>query len=209
MNKDTEHKRDLSDFFQLGLKSDRADTYSQSYPHLIAFFAGVDKITSTDFVCAAHMAYGWMPTILELDPKSPGNFDYEATLLNRARDGCDLADEELEVLKKTINHSLVGASKVLHFAAPDRYGIWDSRVCAFLYTNTPLTQPVARPQHDQINRLDRFLHYQELLRELKSSSGFSGFYKRICNAVGEVSATRAIELVMYDNSPPYRTKEHS
>ena len=203
------HKRDLSSFFELPLNADMSDTYIQSYPHLLAFFAGKKTISSTDFVCASHMVYGWMPTILKLYPETPGNFDHEATLLNRARRGDDLSVKELERLTETINHSLVGASKVLHFVAPERYAIWDSRVYAFLYTSTPLNQSVTRPQHDQVNRIDRFQHYQNLLREMTADPVFALFHRRVQNAVGNVSPVRAIELVMYDNSPPFKTKEKS
>jgi hypothetical protein len=206
-NKSTTHKRNLAGFFELGLNLESAKSYIQSYPHLLAFFRGIDEIKSTDFVCAAHMAYGWMPTILTLKPETPGNFDYEASLLNRARQGDDLIGFELKRLADTINNSLVGASKVLHFAAPDHYAIWDSKVFAFLNSKTPLGMRVARPSQKRLQRIDLFQNYQNLLREISNRPGFADFHQRVNAAVGPVSRLRAIELVMFVNSPPFKNKE--
>ena len=49
-------------------------------------------------------------------------------LLNKAKSGNLLNSEELEIVKKCVNNSLVGTSKLLHFINPSIYAIWDSKI---------------------------------------------------------------------------------
>src|SRR5438270_272252 len=95
------------------------DPYITSYPHLLDYFSVKDSIEPGDVVCGAHMAYGWMPTILELYPE-PGAIDLHAAaaLLTKAKRTGVLAEEEIKALSGLVNNSLVGASKLLHFVAP-------------------------------------------------------------------------------------------
>jgi len=71
-----------------------------------------------DVVCGAHMVYGWMPTILELN----GDLEAAAQTLNEAKAGRDITAQKITKVAATINNSFVGASKLLHFVAPkDRH----------------------------------------------------------------------------------------
>jgi len=101
------------------------DSYIVSYPHLLSYFADKTAIGPEDVVCGAHMAYGWMPTILELYP-DPAKIDLAAAaeLLAKAKRSGTLSDAELTQLADLVNNSLVGASKLLHFVAPDSFAIW-------------------------------------------------------------------------------------
>lgn len=108
-----------------------------TYPQLLK--ATHRLSTQHDLVALAgvsHLAYGWMPTMLSfrataIDPHQiwehigQGNLD----------------DELLLSLKRLINNSLVGASKVLHFIKPDAYAIMDSRVRRYLAENLGGTGP--------------------------------------------------------------------
>ena len=94
-------------------------SYLMSYPHLLRYFKEKTCFSAEDVICGAHMAYGWMPTILTLDFSS-SEIDAEsaARILTKARDKGVLLDEELIKLASFINNSFVGASKLLHFVAP-------------------------------------------------------------------------------------------
>ena len=63
--------------------------------------------------------------------------DRGAELLTRARGQGALSDEEIGALASLINNSLVGASKLLHFVAPEHFAIWDLRIYRFLYEREP------------------------------------------------------------------------
>ena len=121
-------------------------SYIKSYPSLLRYFEGKSTLGSEDVICGAHMVYGWMPTILtvdfdqkDLDPEGA------ARLLMKVRDEGQLSDGNITLLAKLINHSFVGASKLLHFVAPESFAILECspkvdpsvmRVCG---TEAPLT----------------------------------------------------------------------
>lgn len=80
-----------------------------------------------EFLKLVAFAYSWMPTI----PKWSRNFQWGTckTLLTEFRTGDSRAfGELLQLLVPNLNNSLVGASKVLHFACPKRAQIIDSNV---------------------------------------------------------------------------------
>ena len=83
------------------------------------------------------MVYGWMPTVLELYIANPERDLAEAARLTKAKNDGDLTDAEVVYLANVVNRSLVGASKLLHFVAPDKYGIWDSKIYRFVFWRKP------------------------------------------------------------------------
>jgi hypothetical protein len=101
------------------------DSYIKTYPEFIQFFKNINNISKHDLVISSHFVYGWMPTIIDLKFQ-----DIEGVLksINKAKNGALLTIAELELLKSTINNSLVGLSKLLHFINPFDYAIWDSRI---------------------------------------------------------------------------------
>ncbi|MBI2340918.1 MAG: hypothetical protein HYU99_11240, partial [Deltaproteobacteria bacterium] len=103
------------------------DSYHQSYLALLRHFTAVSFWNIDSLIVAAHAVYGWMPTILEINPKGDGDVSRAAESLNRAQREF-FADQDLENLVRVVNNSLVGASKLLHFTAPDKFAIWDSNV---------------------------------------------------------------------------------
>ena len=88
-------------------------SYIASYPHLIDYFSDKAEISPGDVVRAAHMAYGWMPTILDLY-LHPDRLDLATAsdLLTKAKNDGELQASEISDLAGLVNNSLVGASKL-------------------------------------------------------------------------------------------------
>jgi hypothetical protein len=101
------------------------DSYIKTYPEFICFFKNINIISKHDLVISSHFVYGWMPTIIELKFQ---HMEDVLKFLNKAKNGNILTIVELELLKSSINNSLVGLSKLLHFINPIDYAIWDSRI---------------------------------------------------------------------------------
>lgn len=171
------------------------DSYLLSYPYLINYFAAKHSLTPEDVVCGAHMVYGWMPTVLDLYPKRP-NIDLQTAsdILNEMKNTGTLTNSQIEQLASLINNSLVGASKLLHFISPQKFAIWDSKVYAFVYGE--------KPHNYRVNDVLKYRHYLDLLSQYQQDSRFPLFHASVNNKVGYVvSPFRAIELMMYLNSP--------
>jgi hypothetical protein len=136
-------------------------------------------------IIAANFAYGWMPTILK---SLAGDLTRTTHDLQRARDGELLSPAEIDNLAQSINGSMVGASKVLHFAAPSNYAIWDSRVASYLG---------AVPQRGHAG-LTQYLTYNATCRLLASSSDSRVLTSEVRDVVRQEATTlRALELIMY------------
>lgn len=167
------------------------NSYILSYPYMLSYFSDKQTITPGDVVIGAHMVYGWMPTVLELDIAAMKGTSLQevATLLTAAKNS-DLNSEQLLALKGMVNNSIVGASKLLHFVAPSRYPIWDSRIYEFCHRKGGHAY--------QINSVDRFLTYHSALLALTNHPRFPAFHSSVNAKVGyPVSSMRALELMMF------------
>jgi len=166
---------------------DPNSSYIKSYPEFIEFFKSKDKITEHDLIISSHFVYGWMPTIINL---KLDNTNHVLELLNQAKKGRLLKKAELETLKKAINNSMVGASKLLHFINPKIYAIWDSRIYRYL---------TEKKSAYGIGKVDLYLEYLGGLEKIAYTTGFGEIQNKISNTVGyQISANRAIELVMFE-----------
>lgn len=171
---------------------DATDPYIRSYRAIESHFRSVKHFDVDTFTVAAHAIYGWMPTILELHAASIKDLEAGAKLLNQARSGT-LVDNDLRTLTDLVNNSLVGVSKLLHFAAPSHFAIWDSRVYQFVFERAPY--------HYRMNSVPDYRHYHEILNQIAEDRRFPSFHERVNRKVGyAVSAPRAIEVVMYSYS---------
>ena len=170
-------------------------SYIRSYPSLLRYFEGKSILSSEDVICGAHMVYGWMPTILTLDfDQKDLDPERAALLLMKARNEGQLSDDEISCLGDLVNHSLVGASKLLHFVAPESFAIWDSKVYTFVHREAPY--------HYRINNIKYYCGYLNKLKSLKEDSRFNEFHNSVNVKIGyPVSALRALELVMFLNAP--------
>lgn len=185
-----------SELFPLAKNLDfkREKGYIKSYPYILDFFKSRDKFTATDFVCGAHMVYGWMPTIISLNTDGI-DADYEkgAELITIAKNTGSLKKEEIKLLSAMINNSLVGTSKLLHFVAPESFAIWDSKIYAFLYKR--------KPHNYLVQSIEDYFDYHSNLHALKTDPEFSNFLAIVIEKVGyKVSPLRALELVMFASS---------
>jgi hypothetical protein len=145
----------------------RAVTYLRTYPALLAIAScsGVDD--STKFLQLATVAYGWMPRILRLDPN---HLEFAIAVLREAREATDTnwtevrIDHVVECLR-----SVVGASKLLHFANPKLFPIWDRKVERF--------RLFAKPSQHHMGQQRNYTAYVSEVHEIRRASGFSDFYK--------------------------------
>ena len=108
---------------------DPSHNYHKSYKYFVSYFLEKSYLTESDLVVGANFTYGWMPTILNFKSTE---FERAVEIINKAKKPERITDDEILILKRLINNSLVGVSKLLHFINPNVYAIWDSRVCNFL-----------------------------------------------------------------------------
>jgi hypothetical protein len=173
------------------------DSYILSYPHILSYFSAKSTFDAADLVRGAHMVYGWMPTVLELYPDPP-NHDLAAgaALLTKAKSAGALSDQEIGSLSAIINNSLVGASKLLHFVAPDQFAIWDSKIYAFVFEK--------KPHNYRVNEVASYRSYLDMLGRIRVDARFKEFHDSVNRKIGySVSPLRAVELVMFLNAPVF------
>ena len=150
-----------------------------------------------DAVVGLHIVYGWMPTIPKLRRPAGLNAVDQAkvvTLLNDARRRL-LTVAELSFLKTSfINNSMVGLSKLLHFLAPDRYAIWDSRVAIAWYAP-------AAPGYNHYNLPAAYLDYLGALHGWSPAGGAAaiGVVRALSPHLATVSDLRILELVLFSH----------
>ena len=163
-----------------------------SYPYYLQYFKDLPggEIKIENVIIGISFTYSWMPTILKnINIKNESKI---LLILNKAKKGDDLNDDDLEPLKTAFNNSLVGTSKLLHFINPEKFAIWDSRVFRNLYKEEPHKYKLEKP--------DSYLKYLEYLNELKEEFGFTDFKRIMEEKVGySISDLRALELGFYHN----------
>lgn len=171
------------------------NSYIISYPHILSYFQELDEIKVKDVVRGAHMIYGWMPTVLDLYPEPPNkNLHYIAELLTKARNGEELTEQDIAEIAAVVNNSLVGASKLLHFIAPQDYAIWDSKIYKFIHQE--------KAHNYRVNNIKLYKEFLNDLKEIKIKPNFSVFHNNVNEKMGyKVSAMRAIEAIMFLNAP--------
>lgn len=182
--------------FQIG---DETQSYLHSYPYFINYFANIQnhKIEIDNLVIGIHFVYGWMPTIFEF--KNQEDFVVATEILNKAKVGEPLKSKDYETLKRLLNGSLVGTSKLLHFINPEKYAIWDSRVYNYLRKN--IESHKFSYDIGDISNYERYLNY---LSEVTNSVEFSEIYSLVNEKIEnkfkyKISSFRAIELLMFIN----------
>lgn len=179
-----------SQIIQDGLSSSiTQDSYLYSYPEFLSYFENINEITKHDFIIGVNFSYGWMPTIFEFKSE---NFDEVVTILNKVKGGLIPTVEELNVLKKMINNSLVGSSKLLHFINPSLIPIWDSRVYRYLLGRNHSQDSISKPEH--------LLDYINFCNNVIQESQFTDLKNYMEIQVGyEMYPMRIVEIVMYLN----------
>lgn len=124
-----------------------------------------------------------MPTILDF---RTDHFEVAVNYLERARMDHHLGVAEVGSLAALINNSMVGASKLLHFAAPEHYAIWDSRVAKYLGATVAGRAAGA----------DQYMCYNDCCRSIASSREATLLAADLSAHLGcSLSGLRALELV--------------
>lgn len=160
-------------------------SYDVSYPEFLSYFKSCGPLTNHHLIIATNFVYGWMPTILDFVSRE---FEKGVTYLEKARAGGRLSVDELTALAKIVNNSTVGASKLLHFAAPSDYAIWDSRVAKYLRVRIETGDRGA----------EQYLAYNDCIRKLAESPEAMETAKKVSKRVRyDVGPMRALELVMF------------
>lgn len=174
--------------------------YLSSYPAILEHFEAIERFTANQFVTAAHIVYGWMPTILELNFNS---LPEALPVMEAARRGLVLTASQIAQLAGTVNNSVIGASKLLHFTNPSVYPIWDSRVFQFL--NRSDTAPALKGHHYQVNKATLYETYAQTCREVAVTTDFQPTYDSLIEQFRDlpgyetfkITPLRALEYIMF------------
>lgn len=163
------------------------DSYVESYAEFRKYFENIDKIEKHHLIIASHFVYGWMPTTLHLDK---GNIDEVLILLNSAKAGHRMTIEELLTVKKCVNNSLVGLSKLLHFINPRDYAIWDSHIFRYL-TEKKSSYGIDNPT--------LYLEYLNGINDISEHKD----YRILHDLIGkhfdyQIDPMRVVEIVMFE-----------
>lgn len=164
---------------------DGSEQYLRTYPELLRSTAILAKEMGEDALPAiAHMAYGWMPTILKKFSDSESDIVGPAT-------GCRSFEEASALIQSLddspINNSWVGMSKVLHFINPEFFPIWDSRVAK--HFDLKITQ---------VNKKNHFLEYLTFVEENRKSDAVKRVQEAFVKEAGySVSDVRACEFILF------------
>lgn len=170
------------------------DSYIQTYPEFLKYFANIDRIEEHHLAISSHFVYGWMPTIIQLNLEQK---DKVLFLLNAVKRGYILDKSELEILKKSINNSLIGLSKLLHFINPQDYAIWDSRIFRYL---------TEKKSNYGIDKPELYLEYLSGLKSIAENKDYAKLHEIIeRNYDYKIHPNRAIEITMFETDR-YRQK---
>ena len=164
-------------------------SYLHYYRAIAEHFASVETFDTDSFIVAAHVVYGWMPGVLQLAVDEPADLQRAASAMNRSRVEF-FTDEDLGHLIRVMNNSLVGVSKLLHFASPEIFAIWEPNVYRFVVEKKPF--------HYRMNSTKEFADYHAKLKGLQEDPRFPGFHASVNHMVGyPVTAVRALELAIF------------
>ncbi len=161
-------------------------TYYVSYPEFIEYFKGIEKLSRHNLIIGINFTYGWMPTILNFKSLE---LEKPLEILNNAKKGIVPDVNELSILKRTFNNSLVGSSKLLHFVNPEKFAILDSRVWYYL-TRSSI------PNDEKISTA--YLEYLSYCEFLANQQEYNSIHESIERKIEQkMSKLRSVELVMY------------
>jgi hypothetical protein len=172
------------------LKNSEHDIYFEAYPHFIHFFSSKQEISIQDFYVGAYFTYGWMPRIPKINL-----IDSEKILelLNQVKAKKELPIEELRQLQTTINGSIVGASKLLHFIRPDLYPIWDSNIAKHFHDEYKI-------HTYQVNDLNTYIDYFKFIHQVIQHEDFKKLFQNISSHFKyniSITPVRALEVTIF------------
>ena len=183
----------LRNYIDEGKVNRKLLTYdSKPYFHFLKYFEDLTSIEEHHFYIGTSFAYSWMPTML----KTLACNEDVLRILNYVKKGGDVDENDLKVLSVSINNSLVGVSKILHFIAPHRYAIWDSRVYRSIF--------LREYYMDKKGIYQEFIAYINCARQLIQSPEYDVVHNYILEQsrikshdVTKISKLRSLEVVLY------------
>jgi len=158
-----------------------------SYLEFLRFFKTKRTIGYNDFIVSSHMVYAWMPTMLRFDDSKVTEI---IRVLNHIRVGELASHEELDLIKKSMNNSMVGPSKLLHFIRPDLYAIWDSRIYRYIHGHI---------NQNEISKSKNYISYMDTLRSVVRHPMFIPIKNTVRDEFKqELSSLRIAEMIMFE-----------
>jgi len=148
--------------------SSREAAILRAYPALLAAIQATDRTTDA-FLLAATFAHGSMPSSLRIEQRW---LTAAVQAFGRSRSEQGVFSEQDVVAVASCLHSLVAASKVLHFANPALYPTWDSHVEGFRLGLTPTLFHMAQTSN--------YAAYVQDIQGVKREAGFLGFHFDYC-----------------------------
>jgi hypothetical protein len=171
-------------------KIESGNSYIETYKTFVGYFENLKVIKKENFIIGTHFVYGWMPTILNLNLKNEKEI---LSILNKVKNSKKdeyITIAELEKLKLSVNNSVVGTSKLLHFISPNKYVIWDKRVYRYIF---------GKENSYQVQKTERYLEYVESINEIVKGDFFKKIYKRLDVVCGyKITPIRLVELIMFE-----------
>ena len=168
------------------VKIDKKDSYLLSYPFFINYFEEIKILNIENIILWSYFVYGWMPTILKRIDL--GGINDIVEILQRAKKWIILEKDELFLLKKYLNNSIIGVSKLLHFINPELYPIWDSKIAVFL----------GKKNYRNINNIDSYIEYMDDLQKLGKLILINTLWKYLEEKLGyKITNIRTIEFILF------------
>lgn len=146
--------------------------YFDSYFEFLKYFDELEKIDYHSLVISSHFTYGWMPTIITLDPKY---MNESILILNKVKNSNEMNNDEYLILVKCINNSIVGVSKLLHFIKPKQYPIFDSRIKKY-FKNHSLLHSVYKQTSTKKQEIQQYQIFRGICFEIICHDRFNKIY---------------------------------
>ena len=177
----------------------RRHTYLATYPGLVAIGTAPGVVNTLRFLQLATMVYGWMPRVVRVDAAHTAGV-VAAFCAARAVTSDNFYTIPIQEIADCL-HSVVGASKMLHFINPSVFPIWDSKIERFR----------ALP-NSKMNSVGQYIDYVHEANSIRVEPGFTEFYNGFCNVYSNrllasgidayaITEVRAIESAAFELSP--------
>ncbi|NTY90426.1 hypothetical protein [Pseudomonas putida] len=171
-------------------------TYLATYPGMISIGAAGEVANDVKFHQLSTLVYGCMPRIARIDPS---HTSAAVTALGEALSASEVNYKLVRI--KSISdclHSVVGASKLLHFANPNVFPIWDSNIEAF-----------RKISDSDITSVSKYMDYIDEIHGIRREAEFPEFYTKFSGAYSarltanaipaySISHIRAIEAAAFE-----------
>jgi|26BtaG_2_1085354.scaffolds.fasta_scaffold03346_2 hypothetical protein len=169
------------------LENYKEDNYTTSYPYFVGFLEN-SLLDIEKYVVGTNMVYGWMPTILNLDLSDKRQIERVLEKLNKKE---KLSMKDFEILKRSINNSIVGMSKFLHFVDPYTYPILDRKIYKFI---------TGKEYATGIDQSITYVAYLNKMTGIIKDERFNSLYISVNSRLGKkLSPMRSLELILFYN----------